>query len=80
MFSICYVGNRLIYKAFIGGNLSRCTKDKNDTESLYHSFCTNATETPDCKYLLANEVRLRPGFPGLASGVFYGTKKNSFIF
>lgn len=74
---ICYVGDRLISKVFLGNDLARCNKVENDTNSLYQTFCiSNATaqtvsENPDCEYLKANEVRLRPGIPGLPSGVFY---------
>lgn len=88
--SICYVGDRLISKAYLGNDLTRCSKDENSTKGLYQLYCgssgSNVTEkpvieNPDCEYLKANDVGLRPGIPGLPSGVFYSTiKKFNIIF
>lgn len=68
------MGGRLISqdKLMVNGSV-QCNNNK--TGVLYHMYCTgpNVSESdPDCQYLLNNEVALKPGIPGLASGVILG--------
>jgi len=78
---VCYVGERLIAedKAWNKeNNIWECGKlnDNNETTHLYFLYCRNLTmdmesTEPDCIYFRSNPVGLRPGIPGLPSGVFY---------
>jgi hypothetical protein len=66
------MGERLIAqeKIMVNGSMA-CNKNK--TGILYEMYCggPNITEdNPECQYLLNNDVGLKAGIPGLASGVF----------
>ena len=49
--------------------------NNNKTGILYQIYCTgpNITQSdPECQFLLTSDVGLKPGIPGLASGVILG--------
>ena len=53
----------------------------NESSILHPVFCPGNFTDPlyvksvDCTYFLDSNVHLRPGIPGLTSGVFYSKKK-----
>ena len=66
------MGERLLAqeKIMVNGSVE-CHKNK--TGIIYEMYCGTPNITaddPDCQYLLNNEVGLKPGIPGLSSGVF----------
>ena len=65
-FRVCYVGERLLTQGAYECNSSI-------TGQLYMAYCNESSPAnKDCEYFTKHEVGMRPGFPGLSSGVFYG--------
>ncbi|XP_055934757.1 solute carrier family 12 member 7-like isoform X2 [Argiope bruennichi] len=74
----CVLGDRILTSK----NNVVCSKDKNDTNSLFYTYCkkhansTASNNTEDIiwqcdPYFEANEAKLLPAIPGLSSGVFW---------
>ncbi|KAL1114973.1 hypothetical protein AAG570_007796 [Ranatra chinensis] len=73
---MCVLGNRLLKDI----NIQNCTKEVGGP--LYNIFCTNSTgdEFPVCdSYFEQNNVSIRNGIKGLASGVFLDNLGDFFL-
>jgi len=87
LLSICYLGDRLLALDKIRNNETgemECNKYENG--SIYGMYCGRETTDPEtekevpvtaenddyCRYFHEHNVSVRPGIPGLASGVFLG--------
>ena len=74
---MCFIGERLLARDKILNSVSREVEcHKNTSGPIYKMFCGNVTEfnatnDKDCAFFQGNEVQLRPGIPGLSSGVFF---------
>jgi len=84
---VCFLGDRLLALDKIRNNITgeiECNKFENG--SIYGLYCDRTTTDPItgevvpataenddyCRYFHEHNVTLRPGIPGLASGVFFG--------
>ncbi|ESN99040.1 hypothetical protein HELRODRAFT_66482, partial [Helobdella robusta] len=69
---ICLVGDRLMSHEKVP--LADCYKNISDPTSrlfvMYCGFNQSESDSPDCKYFKNNDVILKPGIPGLMSGIF----------
>ncbi|XP_053401754.1 solute carrier family 12 member 4-like isoform X2 [Mercenaria mercenaria] len=76
---ICYLGERLLTLASVSvDGVMMCTK--NETGPIFNNYCSlNETNETVCDpYFLENNVTLRAGMPGLASGNFFKNIPNRY--
>lgn len=72
VFRICYLGERLLTLASVSvDGVMMCTK--NESGPIFNNYCSlnDLNETVCDPYFVENNVTLRAGVPGLASGNFF---------